>query len=420
MVALPSAPFYVGAVICLFLGMWATVVSAALGRMTRTEATNAYADSRESAEKVTKILTLRPAASMGLATLRALSMSGYGILFTLALLSDFAELWPVPVIFFGVTLLVLFGFAFVNPLDFGASRHVKIIARAQGWLYALARLFSLVVREKEFTPEEFEQRQEDQLAMMVERVSESAAIEDSERDILESLFDMSNTMVRDVMVPRPDMITISADQSLDKAVSLFTRSGFSRVPVYDKTIDNIVGVAYMKDVVRRTHHRHDAEGVTIGDICRDAFFVPEMKIIDALLREMQNNQVHIALVVDEYGGIAGLVTIEDLVEELVGEIEDEHDRSTPDIEDLGDGSYRVAARASIDDLGDVFDVELSDDDVSTVGGLLTKILGRVPIRESSGEIDGIHLSADRFEGRRRRLSTVIARRVDEEPESEES
>ncbi|OCA93814.1 hemolysin family protein [Actinobaculum suis] len=411
MLALLSAPFYIGAALCLCLGWWCTLVGTALARMTRTEAASGQEEGKKGSTQVVRILARRPAATMGLSTLRSLFMSSYGMLLLLGLLTDLTSWWLIFLAFFGVTAVVMLAFAFLNPLDYAQRHHLRIIYGSRWWLSGVTSLFSILVRQKEFTAEEFEQRQEDQLAVMVERVSESEAIEDSERNILESLFDMSNTMVREVMVPRTDMVAIAHDQSLDKALSLFTRSGFSRVPVYQETVDDIIGVVYMKDVIRRVHHRHDTAGVTVEDVCREPFFVPEMKMIDTLLPEMQNEQVHIALVVDEYGGIAGLVTIEDLVEELVGEIEDEHDHSTPEIEDLGDGTYRVAARTSITDLGELFGVELVDDDVDTVAGLFAKILGRVPIRDAEGEVAGIHLVADRFEGRRHHLSTVLASRA---------
>jgi integral membrane transporter with CBS domain len=152
---------------------------------------------------------------------------------------------------------------------------------------------------------------------------------------------------------------------------------------------------------------------------RDPVFVPETKVVDDLMRDMQADQVHIALVVDEYGGIAGLVTIEDIVEELVGEISDEHDRAVPEVDVLADGVFRVPARLPIGELGDLFGVKLDDDDVDTVGGLFAKLIGRVPIAGSTACVGGIHLSAERFQGRRRRLATIVARRAHEEGEDDE-
>ncbi|WP_418982418.1 hemolysin family protein, partial [Actinotignum sanguinis] len=295
----------------------------------------------------------------------------------------------------------------------------RVLRKATWWLSPLTWLLSLLIREREFSPEEAEQRQEDQLAVMVERVAESEALDDAERDILQSLFDMGNTLVREVMVPRTDMIAVEADETLDRAISLFTRSGFSRVPVYRESIDDVIGVLYLKDVIRRVHRRHQHDELRVADLVREPVFVPETKIIDTLMREMQADQVHIALVVDEYGGIAGLVTIEDLVEELVGEISDEHDRALPAVEELEAGSFRIPARMPIDDLGDLFGIELEDDDVDTAGGFFAKSIGRVPIRGAETTVAGIHMVADRFEGRRRRLSTIIVAREETDDEGED-
>ena len=247
---------------------------------------------------------------------------------------------------------------------------------------------------------------------MVERVSDSTVLDESDRELLQSVFDFNHTLVREVMVPRTDMVSIGIDAPLDKAMSLFTRSGFSRVPAVGESADDLHGVVYLKDVLRRWL-RGNTESLTVADLMREPVFVPETKVVDDLMREMQANQVHIALVVDEYGGIAGLVTIEDLVEELVGEISDEHDRSAPEVDVVEEGVYRVPARLPIADLGELFGVKLDDDDVDTVGGLFAKLIGRVPIAGSRASIGGISLTADRFQGRRRRLWTVLARREDE-------
>ncbi|MDD9205169.1 transporter associated domain-containing protein, partial [Georgenia sp. 10Sc9-8] len=159
------------------------------------------------------------------------------------------------------------------------------------------------------------------------------------------------------------------------------------------------------------HRRPDAEDAVVAEVMREAVFVPETKLVDDLLREMQAESFHIAMVVDEYGGIAGLVTIEDLLEELVGEMTDEHDRAEPEVEDLGDGVVRVPARLPIGELGDLFDLEIEDDDVDSAGGLLAKALGRVPLSGAQVDVHGLHLVAERTEGRRRRISTILVSQV---------
>ncbi|MFT0847042.1 hemolysin family protein [Actinomycetaceae bacterium L2_0104] len=385
---------------------------AALGRITRNEAAESFATGQRGGQRIIKIVAKRPAATVGLTSLRALFTACYAMLATLALTGVLASWWQVVLAFLGISLVVLLLTASLSPTAFGVRHPVRVLGWLSAPILAVTSLFGIFVRTRETSPEESEQLQEDQLAVMVERVSESEALDDDERELLQSMFEMGKTLVREVMVPRTDMITIGVDQSLDKALSLFTRSGYSRVPATGEDIDDVQGVVYLKDVMRRVHHRNDTEGLTNGDVMREPFFVPETMLVDDLMREMQADQVHIALVVDEYGGIAGLVTIEDLVEELVGEISDEHDRAEPVVERLSEESYRVPARLPIDELGDLFSVDLQDDDVDTAGGLFAKLLGRVPLAGAEAEAEGIHMAAERFEGRRRRLATIIATRAE--------
>jgi CBS domain containing-hemolysin-like protein len=177
-------------------------------------------------------------------------------------------------------------------------------------------------------------------------------------------------------------------------------------------VDDVAGVLYLKDVVRLIHEGDAAaNSVSVRVLARPALFVPESKKADSLLQQMQLESNHLAMVVDEYGGIAGLVTLEDLLEELVGDISDEYDTDTPDVEKLSEDEYRVSARLPVDELGELFDLEMDDDDVDTVGGLLTKVLGRLPVAGSVAETDGLKLTAERTEGRRKRVSTVIVTRT---------
>jgi CBS domain containing-hemolysin-like protein len=204
-------------------------------------------------------------------------------------------------------------------------------------------------------------------------------------------------------------------------MSLFLRSGFSRVPVVGEGLDDVRGVLYLKDVARRLHE--DPEGdhkLRVDELMRPAHFVPDSKAADELLREMQRDAGHVAIVVDEYGGTAGMITLEDLVEEIVGEIADEYDRDEHDVEELPDGAYRVRSRVHVEEVGELFGLELEDEEVDTVGGLLAKALGRVPIAGATAHVDGLVLTADRFEGRRNQLATVIVRRAEEEPEAEQA
>ncbi|MFZ2964563.1 MAG: transporter associated domain-containing protein, partial [Rhodoglobus sp.] len=187
--------------------------------------------------------------------------------------------------------------------------------------------------------------------------------------------------------------------------------GYSRMPVIGEDVDEVLGVLYLKDVARVSHEQTlDAATLTAAELARPAVFVPESQKADALLRQMQLESNHLAMVVDEYGGIAGLVTMEDLIEELVGDIADEYDRELPEVEQLSPGLYRVSARLPIDELGDLFGLDLEDDEVDSVGGLITKALGRLPVPGSIANADGLVLTAERTEGRRKRLSTVLVER----------
>lgn len=252
---------------------------------------------------------------------------------------------------------------------------------------------------------------DDRLLEMVDRANESDLLEDEDREMFRSVLELGDTITRAVMVPRTEMITLPAGTVVRRALALFLRSGFSRLPVVGESVDDVLGVLYLKDVVRRRHTHPDRDGEPVDPLVRPPTFVPESKPVDDLLRTMQQGAFHMAMVVDEFGGIAGLVTIEDALEEIVGELTDEHDRSGPEVEDLGDGSFRVPSRLPVDELGELFDLELDDDDVDTAGGLLAKALGKVPLVGSSTEVGGLELTADRVGGRRRQLSTLIVRRA---------
>jgi len=249
---------------------------------------------------------------------------------------------------------------------------------------------------------------------LVDRAHE--ALDEQDVELVQGVVNLGETLVREVMVPRTDMIAIQEGTTLRKALSLFLRSGFSRVPVLAGDVDDIAGVLYFKDVVRATWDSPAALDETVDGVMREPEFVPESLAVDDLLRRMQDDVFHMAIVVDEYGGVAGLVTIEDALEEIVGELTDEHDVAEPEAEPLSAGAYRVPARMPLDELGELFDLEIDDDDVETVAGLLAKALGRVPIPGATASAHSLVLVADRFEGRRRRLSSVIVRREDNHDE----
>jgi CBS domain containing-hemolysin-like protein len=220
------------------------------------------------------------------------------------------------------------------------------------------------------------------------------------------------------------MVWIERNKTVRQALSLALRSGFSRIPVVGGNEDDVVGFAYLKDLARRVYEDEDrAEKVEV--VMRPATFVPDSKPVDELLREMQSMQVHVAVVIDEYGGTAGIVTIEDILEEIVGEITDEYDRELPRVETIDEHTVRVTARLPIDELNELFGTDIEIEDIDTVGGLLASALGRVPIPGAEAQVDGLVLTAERAAGRRNQIGTVVVRRVvdvtdpDTEPETTE-
>ena len=227
--------------------------------------------------------------------------------------------------------------------------------------------------------------------------------------MIPSVLEFSDAIVREVMVPRTDMVTLSAHRTTSEAMDLMLDRGYSRVPVTGKGTDDIVGMVYAKDILRQVAASPDPVAVT--GICREPYFVPESKPVRDLLREMQSSQIHMAVAVDEFGGTAGLVTIEDLLEELVGEIVDEYDTEAPMVEHLEDGGFLVAARMSVDDLNQVLGADLPDHEWDTVGGLVLGLAGRVPAVGERFELGEAVLVADRVQGRR--VERVLVHRVGE-------
>jgi CBS domain containing-hemolysin-like protein len=256
---------------------------------------------------------------------------------------------------------------------------------------------------------------EAELRDLVDQAHERGLVEESEHEMIHSVFELGDTLVRELMVPRTEMVWIEGSKNLRQGLSLALRSGFTRIPVIGENLDTIIGIAYVKDLARRTHEYRESEQTElVSDHIRPATFIPETKTAAELLKEMQRDQIHLAIVVDEYGGTAGLITIEDLIEEIVGEIADEYDDNVEEIEWLEEGiKARVSARLHIEDLADHLDVEISQEDfedVDTVGGYMAKSLGRVPIPGSEIELRGWKITAERPIGRRHRIGTVLVER----------
>ncbi len=256
-----------------------------------------------------------------------------------------------------------------------------------------------------------------ELRELVDLAEQRGVVEHDERDMIHSVFALGDTIAREVMVPRTEMVWVEAHRSASQALTLALRSGFSRLPVIGETVDDVLGIVYLKDLVRRT--QNNGADIEVRALMRPASYVPESKHVDELLREMQAARTHIAIVVDEYGGTAGLVTIEDILEEIVGEITDEYDVERPPVERIDRDRIRVTARLPVEDLGELFDVELESEDVETVAGLLAHALGRVPIPGATASIHGLTLEAEGTTGRRNRIDTVLVTRQREEPAEEQ-
>ena len=350
---------------------------------------------------------------------RIIAETTAAVLVTLVFATTIEELWLALLLSSLLMTAVSFVLVGASPRSVGRAHPVELLSATAPLVHFLRVLLgpianALVALGNRVTPGRTRLAtftSEDQLLSMVDEATELDVLEEDDRELIHSIFEFNETVVREVMIPRTDMVTIEADSSIGAAMGLFLSKGFSRVPVIDGEVDDVTGILYLRDVARLVYERPpNAESLTVRELERPAVFVPESKKADALLRQMQLESNHLAMVVDEYGGIAGLVTLEDLIEELVGDISDEYDRDVVEVEVLGDGRFRVSARLPVDELGELFDLELDDDEVDSVGGLLAKALGRLPVAGSVARASGLVLTAERTEGRRKRISTVLVER----------
>lgn len=410
--------FTVLAFVLVAFGGLMAAVDAAISALSR-------ADIEELAEGARAKVSLRAIAADSGAHINAINFmriiaeTTAAVLVTLALASAVDEVWIALVLSALIMTAVSFVLVGTSPRSVGRA-HPQGLLRLTALLVHILRVAlgpianALVALGNRVTPGRPKLgtfANEEQLLSMVDQATELDVLEEDDRELIHSIFEFSDTVVREVMIPRTDMVTISGSADLGAAMALFLSSGVSRMPVMAGEVDDVLGVLYLRDVAKHGFERGpDADDLVMADLARPALFVPESKKADDLLRQMQLESNHLAMVVDEYGGIAGLVTLEDLIEELVGDISDEYDREVVEIEDLGDGRYRVAARLPVDELGELFGLELDDDDVDSVGGLLAKALGRLPVTGSSATVSGLALTAERTEGRRKRISTVLVER----------
>lgn len=406
------------AVVCVALGGLMSAVDAALSVLSRVDILQLAKGSR-AAKSLTAVASDIGAHVNTVNFVRVVTETAAAVLVTLSFAVVFDEWWLTLLCSAFVMILTSFVLVGSSPRSVGRL-HARGLIRATGWLVhgsrvllgpVAAALVAIGNRATRGRPKSPSFSSEEQLLSMVDEATELEVLEEEDRELIHSIFEFSDTVVREVMIPRIDMVTIEATDTIGATMGLFLSKGVSRVPVIGDDIDEVLGIVYLRDVARLSFEQPiDAEAITVVELARPSVFVPESMKADDLLRKMQLESNHLAMVVDEYGGIAGLVTLEDLIEELVGDISDEYDHAVEEIKNLGGGRYRIAARLPVDELGQIFGLDLDDDDVDTVGGLLTKQLGRLPQAGSVALVSGLKLTAERTEGRRKRLSTVLVER----------
>jgi CBS domain containing-hemolysin-like protein len=355
--------------------------------------------------------------------IRVLAETTAAVLVTVAFTILFANIWWAMLA--AAILMTGISFALVgaSPRSVGRRHAERLLARTAHIVRALRIILGPIVhglralgdrvtpggvRGASFANEE-------QLLSMVDEAASQDLIEEDDRDLIHSVFDFTDTYVRQVAVPRTDMVTVHADSTAREAMSVFLESGISRVPVVDDEADDVVGVLYLKDLVLVSFRDETGWGdAPVSRIARPPVFVPESMRAETLLQQMKRDAVHVCMVVDEYGAVSGLVTLEDLIEELVGEIADEYDPRAAEVVELEPGRYRVSSRLAVDDVGELFGLELDDEDVDSIGGLLGKALGRVPQPGATAVYDGLRLTGGASRGRGRGIATVFVERAAQE------
>jgi CBS domain containing-hemolysin-like protein len=413
----------VAAFALMLVAGWCTSAETALLRLSTAGAKELSRAPGESAEPLQAVLADAPRYVSIVLLTRVATEICAAVLVTAVLVEWLGIGWR-PFLITAVAMTVAsYLVAGIIPRSIGRHYPVEVASRAASVLRPVVRLLGPLPRmlaavNAALTPSRSRGGQadaEEDLRGLVDLLEQRQIIEPGERAMIHSVFELGDTIVREVMVPRTDMVFVERDKTLRQALSLGLRSGFSRIPVIGQNLDDVVGIAYLKDIVTRVHEHPEAESVEpVSSIMRAATFSPDSKPVDDLLRDMQARHVHMAIVIDEYGGTAGLVTIEDILEEIVGEIADEYDRERPPVEWLEDGSVaRVSARLPVEELEELFDVGIEAEDVETVGGLLGHQLGKVPIAGSVATVAGLRLTAENLTGRRNRIGTVRVQRIDD-------
>ena len=413
----------VAALALMLVAGWCTSAETALVRVSRAGAKELGRSAAEPDGSLQAVLADVPRYLPVLLLARVAAEIGAAVLVTAVLVTWLGVDWRAFLITAVVMTVAAYLIAGVIPRAIGRRSAVRVASSSAAVLRPVVRLLGplprlLAAAGAALAPgqgsgdSDGQSGAEEDLRGLVDLLEQRQIIEPGERAMIHSVFELGDTIVREVMVPRTDMVFVERDKSLRQGLSLALRSGFSRIPVIGENLDDVVGIAYLKDIMTRIHEHPEGETAeTVGSIMRPATFSPESKPVDDLLREMQARHVHMAIVIDEYGGTAGLVTIEDILEEIVGEIADEYDRERPPVEWLGDGSARVSARLSVEELAELFGVTIDAEDVETVGGLLGHQLGKVPIAGSVADIAGLRLTAENLTGRRNRIGTVLVQRT---------
>jgi CBS domain containing-hemolysin-like protein len=408
--------------VLVLLGSVLAVAEAALTRMSRVRALALQEEGRRNAGLLVRIESDPPRYLNSVYLAVMFAQNGSAILVAILAERTFGQAW-IGLVSFAFTLLY---FVVVEAMSktFGVLHSDRAALAVAPVVWALGRVLAgptrlLIGLANVLLPGKGLKQgpfvSEEEIRSMAEVGHEEGVIEESEKELIHSIFEFGDRVVREVMVPRPDIVAIEAVRPLRDVQALVLRHGFSRIPVYRGELDDIVGVVYAKDVLKALHQgKHDTP---LAEIVRPAHFVPESKKVAELLKEMQREKFHIALVTDEYGSVSGLVTLEDLLEELVGEIADEYDRDEPTMEPVGDGVYRVSGKLSIEDVNELLDVDLPHEEWDTVGGLMLGLLGAIPTEGQEVRFGNLVFKAERVQGRR--IAKVLITRL-EEPERSEA
>ncbi|MDQ2838524.1 MAG: hemolysin family protein [Actinomycetota bacterium] len=426
----PDVVLLVAAILLVPSAGGLAALDAALARVSVARVEELLRENRRGARSLSKVLADRVRHTNLLLLLRVAAELTATVFVTTVATSVWGLHWWVVLGVVAVMVVVSYVLIGVGPRTTGRQHAYPVALLGAAPVLLLARVFGplaslLILLGNAITPgkgyREGPFSSEVEIRELVDLAESRGVVERGEREMIQSVFDLGDTIAREVMVPRTDVVWIESTKTVPQALALALRSGFSRIPVVADNVDDVVGLIYLKDLVRRAQDPDRAKQTKLDEVMRPASFVPESKQVDELLREMQSTYSHMAIVIDEYGGTAGLVTIEDILEEIVGEIRDEYDVERAPVEQLPDGSVRLTARLPVEDLGELFGVELPrGDDVETVGGLLAQLLGRVPIAGSSVTAYGLQLTAESIGGRRNRIDTVLARKLADPHTDEEA